>query len=688
MLAALLLFPAPVWAQDVSVLPAAVPVTEFDTDDELDELPGMNVEWPEVTDTLHFADAKLIDLIRKRDFAFADDRLAQFFAKQLGTTTAPAAPPPTDILVAEVGQDTHYVVAIEGIDDLTGEDIDIRGRFDVLSVLLAEEDGTANLAQIQRRANEDLALLDEILGIEGYPDAEVYFTLKPADSGTLTVQFTVEPGPDYRLAAVNLEPIRTAEAEDVPVFQEAFAVKTGDRVDHDRIETGRTALTIKAGEIGYPFAEVGVPDLLIDHDERTGYLTVPGSLGARYNFGNVVIRSGDIFGASHVERISRFDAGDRYDVRDVEDLRQALVATGLISRVRIEPVPSATNPGQVDIALDITPAPMRTVAGAIGYDTSQGFRAEASWEHRNFFPPEGAIKVRGVGGTQEQLLGVTFRRNNWLGRDRVLTINALASHTHRDAYDARTVQLGVNFERKTTLIFQKKWTWFIGAEVLYSDEQGVLDNLTIDRQTYYIAAAPAGLFYDGTDDLLDPSKGFRVGLRLSPEISLRDGASEYVKMQLDGSAYIAPMDSLVVAGRVRVGSIVGGGDGVGDIAPSRRNYAGGGGSVRGYGYQRIGPLYTSGDPIGGRGLLEGSLEARYRFGGTGMLSNFGIVPFIDVGTVNSGAWPTLNDLRFGVGVGARYYSAFGPIRIDVATPLSRREGDGWIQVYVSLGQAF
>ena len=674
---------APVWAQDTAVQEQA-DSTPVDPDAPMQDLPGMNVDWPQMNDNLQFSDDRLRNLLLNRDDLFTDDRLAAFFNKHLSglAGATPTPPPRTDILVADVGVDTRYTVAVGGIDEISGEGVDIRPRFDALSVLLAEDDGAANLAQIQRRAQEDQALLERLLGIEGYADARVFFTLEPVAANEIAVRFEVEPGARYRLNAVTLEPLATADPADVPAFEETFGVRTGDAIDHDKIEAGRTALAIKAGEIGYPFASVGVPQLVIDHARSAGLLTVPGELGGRYNFGQIVINSGDIFGAKHVERISRFEPGELYDVRNVEDLRQALVATGLISRVEIVPVKSATNPGQVDIALDIVPAPMRTIAGEIGYDTSQGFRAEVSWEHRNLFPPEGALKLRGVVGTQEQLAGVTFRRNNWMGRDRVLTINALASNTSRDAYDAKTVQLGVNFERKTTLIFQKKWTWYAGAEILYSDERGVLDNLTVDRQTYYIAALPVGLFYDGTDDLLDPTKGFRLGARVSPEVSLQSGADQYVRMQLDGSGYFPATESLVIAGRVRLGSIVGGGTGVDAIAPSRRSYAGGGGSVRGYGYQRIGPLYTSGDPIGGRGLFEASLEGRYRFG------VFGVVPFVDIGTVSSGPTPTFDDIRIGAGIGGRYYSSFGPIRIDIATPLNRREGDGWIQVYVSLGQAF
>ena len=152
-------------------------------------------------------------------------------------------------------------------------------------------------------------------------------------------------------------------------------------------------------------------------------------------------------------------------------------------------------------------------------------------------------------------------------------------------------------------------------------------------------------------------------------------------MQLDGSAYQPVGERVVVAARARFGTILG--STVDQIAPSRRFYAGGGASVRGYGYQAIGPRYgEDDDPVGGKSLAEFSLEGRIRFG------NFGVVPFVDAGNISTSFLPRFRDLRVGAGLGVRYYSNFGPIRVDVGTPINPQSGDPKIAVYVSLGQAF
>jgi translocation and assembly module TamA len=186
--------------------------------------------------------------------------------------------------------------------------------------------------------------------------------------------------------------------------------------------------------------------------------------------------------------------------------------------------------------------------------------------------------------------------------------------------------------------------------------------------------------WDTSDSLLNPTRGYRVKLSVSPETSVEGAVSPYVRTLAEVSGYYPIGNSIVLAGRVRAASI----DGISrdDLAPSRRYYGGGGGSVRGYGYQRLGPFDPKGNPVGGRSLNEFSLEARYRIG------NFGIVPFFDGGNSYESAIPKGSDMRYGAGIGGRFYTNFGPLRLDVATPLNKRKGDGLIALYISIGQAF
>ncbi len=669
------LLPVTALAQEQSQPPSAPPPAEVqqpapDTEAPLADEPGIGVDWPDM------GQADTISPIAPEP----GDVLEQPAAPATEQAASPGDDQP-DARAAGAQSDgmaeQRYTTVLNGLDALF--DDQFKNRFNELSALKQGEGKAANVAQINRRIKEDTALLDRLLRAKGYYDARIRGSIRAPTDGKLRATFEITPGTQYLLASVDLTGLETA-GDRAETLRNAFPVKAGDPVDADNIVTAQGSLTHALGENGFPFAKVDDPVVRIDHEARKGDLDMIIATGGYRTFGQIVVKDASLFSAKHIQRIARFDPGDTYMASDVEDLRKAIVATGLVSSATLTPK-DAGDGQHVDVAVDVSPAPFRTIAGELGYGTGEGVRVEGNWQHRNFFPPEGAILLRGVLGTQEQLASATFRRNNFRGRDRVFTALLSAANTNRDAYAARTLTLSAALERQTNIIFQKKWVWSVGAELVTSDERDSFSRIAGGgRRTFFIAALPVSLTYDGSDDLLNPAKGFRLGGRISPELSFQNSTFGYVRAQVDGSVYQPMGDRIVLAARARFGSILG--SSVRQIAPSRRFYAGGGGSVRGYGYQDIGPRDVNNDPIGGKSLAEFSLETRVRFG------NFGVVPFIDAGNISTQFLPHFSDLRIGAGVGFRYYSSFGPIRFDVGTPVNPQKGDPRVAVYVSLGQAF
>lgn len=583
---------------------------------------------------------------------------------------APSAPTDTTATVA-AGERT-YGYAVAGID-LAAQPM-LRDRFNAASALREGEHEPANAAQIERRAREDAELLVTLLRAQGYYDAQVE-TEVTADQGRFAVKLTAEPGDRYTFAAINLE------GQGAEAVRADLPLAPGDPVDADAIAAAEAKLRTQVGETGYAFARVEPPRITVDRATRTATLTMTVDPGAQRIFGKITGGNPKVFDADHVADIARFQPGDPFAASELVDLRRAIVQTGLVSSVTVTPIPG-TAPDTVDVNVALEPAPPRTVAAELGYGTGEGARAELSWTHRNLFPPEGALTLRSVLGTREQLSSVLFRRSNFHARDRVFTGQFAVAHLNRDAFDARTLSLSGTLERQTNIFFQKAWIWSVGAELAASDERDViLATGEPRRRTYFIGALPTSLTYDGSDDLLNPTRGFRLGGRLSPELSLVGKAFGYTRTQIDGSAYYPVSEGVVLAGRARLGTILGAPRDA--VAPSRRFYAGGGASVRGYGFQQIGPRDPDNDPIGGRSLTELSVEARVQAFG-----NFGIVPFLDAGNIYTSAIPRFTGFRFGTGLGVRYYSNFGPIRVDVGTPINPQRGDPRVAVYVSLGQAF
>ncbi|HEX8572059.1 MAG TPA: BamA/TamA family outer membrane protein [Allosphingosinicella sp.] len=590
----------------------------------------------------------------------------------------------------------RYTLVIEGL-----EEIGLEGRFRDLSALEDADGEATNGAQVSARAKEDELLAVRLLRSEGYYDATALSSIEqlPDQPGQMRVVVSTVPGPRYLFGNIA---ITGAPTEPPDLAREALPLKPEDPIVAANVEAAEANVRLRLPQQGYPFAEVGLREILLDPETRHGDYALPVNPGNRSRFAGFTTEGDLAFGAKHVGVLSRFKRGDLYDSRKVDDLREAMIATNLFTTVSAEPVATGEKADDgaeyVNILVRQDAGPARSLAGTAGYSTGEGFRAEATWEHRNLFPPEGSLRLNAVLGTQEQAVRIGLRRNNWKNRDRSIFLQAEAGRRDLPAFKGYTARLKAQAARESTPIWQKVWTYAVGAELIATNEAQVgFPRLSI-KDAFFLAGISGQVGYDRSNSLLDPTKGFRLKALVNPETSLREPGQPYIRNILDGSVYYPAGESLVVAGRARVGSIYGAE--LVELAPSRRLYAGGGGSVRGFGFQELGPRIEVANPkfdpddpdekddptifvpTGGRSLVEFSLEGRYRFG------NYGVVGFVDAGQVYHSQTPRLDDIRLGVGVGGRLYTNFGPLRADIAMPLGRRKGEARFAVYVSIGQAF
>lgn len=579
-----------------------------------------------------------------------------------------------------------YAVRIQGLETIKDDtSVDIGKMFDGFSALRDGKGRAANIAQLNSRLGEDVLLLKKLLAAQGWFNAAVNPKVEragTADGLPLTAVLAVVPGKRFAFGALTIKADPTIPAD---LIVRNLALVPGELIIAERVIGAEAQVALALPQNGYPFAEVRARDVLLDEDTGRGDYTLPVTVGQRGRYGDIVSSGKLAFGDAHVAKLARFKRGDLYDSRQVDDLRQALIATGLFNAVGVEPVATGQSAGDgtefVTLGVKQEAGPPRVIAATAGYATGQGFRAEASWTHRNLFPPEGALIASGVAGTLEQGAALTFRRSNAGQRDRNLELAADLHHSQYSAFSAYTGRLSARVSYESTPLWQKRLTYAYGGQVLGTNESIFDPALGLRvRRTYAIGGLIGQLGFDTTDSLLDPTRGFRITALIEPEAALRKGVTPYVRARLDGSTYYGLGRSIVVAGRARISMIQGAA--LNDLAPSRRIYAGGGGSVRGFAYQRVGPQDNLGNPIGGRSAVEGAAEVRYRFG------DYGIVAFADIGQVYSSQQPRFTNLRAGLGVGARIYTNFGPVRIDLATPLGRRPGESRINVYVSIGQSF
>ena len=570
--------------------------------------------------------------------------------------------------------DLNYRTEITGV-----EDSDLADLLDKISELKTLEDKPpVSEEALRRRADRDLGRLADAAHSLGYWDAEFSYDIDAAaDPAKVTV--TVQPGPLYHVASIR---VLGADGRplSIPQDEKKLPLKPGDPARTAPVVATETALLVTLGDSGHPFAKVENRRVEIDKDAQTMDVTYTLDPGPVMRFGPPTIEGLERLDPAYVEGRIRWQRGEVYDAGKVEETRRALIETGLFSTVQITPTVDPDNPEDVRMAIDATERLHRTVGAGLAYNTSQGFGARAFWENRNLFGYAENLRLSVEAGQQLDAFRANFRRPDFLATDQDFLTTAEAANDNPVAYRSRRAIATAGIERR----FDHLVTGGVNFEVEKANVVQLADiNLRTGTQRYELAGLPAYVKLDTTDNLLNPITGYRAQLNVTPAHTFSGSHLTFSTNLLSGSTYwvLGPEQRAVLAGKLALGTLDGAP--LSQLPSDQRIYAGGG-SVRPYGYLMAGPLAPNNVPIGGRSSLVLNLEARVK-----ITETIGIVPFVDAGSYYESPVPQLGrTLLYGVGLGLRYYTGFGPLRLDLATPLHKRNGDSPIQVYISLGQAF
>lgn len=533
----------------------------------------------------------------------------------------------------------------------------------------------ATLAQLRRRAKEDESHLKEVMRSEAYYNGSVSASVRQGQGGTFEVVYLVALGPRTMIRSFTMQYIDypdgaaglVEEASELGLQPERAA--TAERV----IDFTQKAIQHLHNN-GYPDAALDRRRVIVDLSASRADATLFIAAGERYVFGPLLVENeGGRTDPDYVREIAEIEPGTIYSRAQVDATTDALRKTGLFSGIEISP--AQAEDGALPQRIALTERERRTVRLGGKWSTSEGAGVTGSWEHRNLFGRAEKLTLALSIAEIEQAATADFRKPHFLRPDQSLLAGFEIAHEDSDAYKEDRVRAGVSLERVLT----PEWTGSLGVTFQLSETED-----SNGRISYQLFGVPLTLRYDTADDLLDPTAGLRATLQGKPYFGTSDEkATSFTKLEGTAATYLTPVDDLTFAFRGRYGMIAAGE--TADVPGSTRFHAGGGGSVRGYGYQLAGPLDANNDPTGGRSVLEANAEARWR-----ALETIGLVAFIDGGQAFDNPVPSLGDpLLWGAGLGVRYYTPVGPVRADVAIPLNRRKGvDDAFQIYVSLGQAF
>ena len=610
-----------------------------------------------------------------------------------------------------IGDPVPYKVQIRVINGPS----DLEGKMkDVSQLEQLKKEPPDSMLGLERRAIQDKDIAIKLMESQCYYDGQAEFSIDENEK-PVAVTLTLKPGPRFVVGEAKII------YDPAPVIPEAFKHRvriTGfwglekqklpppDFPEHiPGIEIGKPVIASdmlkavdsvpeKLRNTGYPLVKVVSSTYTLDKEKLELNAEIVINPGPPALMGKVKRAGEKEVNASYLEKLVPWKPGSEpWDAALLESYANRLRGLGLFRSVEVKPdlenltaKNAKTREGAVIIPASVTviEGPWRTLSANAKYDTDTGFGVEGIWENRNLF--HNGEKLRIDVPISQQLYGIKahFEKPAFLDRRQMLYADMSVLWEDYEAYKQQSMKGELGLWR------QLARRWWGGVSMF--GEGGYIEESEKDKKSYGFVSPRAGVRYDGRNNRYNPSSGILMDFRLKPFTGYYENYFGGLSGTLNMAGYYAPLgkrndgainDDIVLAARVEGGAMPYSSP-LNQIPASLRYYTGGAGSVRGYTYQAIGPRNKDGDPKGGRSFQVVNLESRFM-----VTKDIGIVPFLDGGMVYSTQFPKIiGDMDWGTGLGFRYYTPIGPVRLDLATPLHRIDGDPPIQVYISIGQSF
>jgi len=494
---------------------------------------------------------------------------------------------------------------------------------------------------------------------------------------------SVRPGPAYTFAALAIDnlPPPSADPRDRVDPPSSAGFQTGN--------PARAGAVRRAGQLavegwrqqGHATARIADREVVANHPSRTLRVRLVIEPGPRASYGAVTVEGTDRMVPSFVARQTGLLPGAEYDPDDVKRANERLRRLGVFNAVTVRPADEVSADGTLPVAVTVEERKLRRIGAGATYSTLDGFGAEAFWMHRNLWGRAERLRIEGgvsgVDGTldagnYDYRLGATLGLPGRFTPDTDITLSALADREVLDSYTRTGAETSVGIVHYQS----DRLTWSGSVFVDYAEFTDAMGTRRLG-----LVGGSAGLEYDARNDPLDATAGFFASASATPFYEWEFGNPA---VQLDGEvrAYqaLGEDERTVLAGRVTTGSIIGPAPAF--LPPDRLYFAGGGTSVRGFAYRSIGGADST--TTGGKSLIEASAEIRQA-----VTETISVVGFIDAAMVGTDSLPAFDRApRAGAGLGVRYKTGLGPLRLDAATPLNPRTGDSRFAVYAGIGQAF
>lgn len=565
-----------------------------------------------------------------------------------------------------------------------GADDGLRDGLQAASLLQAEigDKGTDDPQELLAAARSDYGRLVGALYDEGYFGGVVSIRIDGREAASLppldppksirSITVTVQPGARFVFGRAGIAQVPAGTT--VPAsYAPGQPARTGV------IRDAAGAVVDGWRDAGHARAGIGSQSVVAEHSQNQLNVELGIAPGPVVTFGRFVVRGNERISTERVRDIAGFPEGRVFSPAAVAASAKRLRQTGTFKSVSVTEAKTLNPDNTLDFETVVIEEKRRRLGYGAEFSTVDGITLSAFWIHRNLLG--GAERLRidaeiaGVGGTTggiDYSLGGRLTRPGTFTPTTGLYVEGLLERKDEPDFTSNTAIAGFGF---TKTLSDK-----LGAEAgLRFRYDNVTDSVGVQTE-YTMISLPVKVTYDSRDNPLDATSGYFLDAGIEPFLGLDDTDSG-ARITADARVYRQFGERLTLAGRAQFGSIVGAS--LTGVPHDFRFYSGGGGTVRGHSYQDLG-LTVAGVRSGGASLAVLSLEARVK-----LSEKIGVVGFVDYGYVGANSFPdATGGSHAGAGFGLRYNTGIGPIRLDVATPVSGAGVGSNIQVYVGIGQSF
>ena len=589
---------------------------------------------------------------------------------------------------------------------------------DASSLYTLRKDPPPDGDALARRAESDFGPIIDAMWGAGYYDATVTISIDRASMSILSsdiagfaraaesyrnrevapVSINVNPGQLFSVRSIRVIGADGAELSEAELPARIVRLKPGDPAAAADLRAAQARIVDYFRKEGRPLVKVASVAPVVDHAAHVMDVTFTVDPGPIAPFGEATMNGPNNFNPAIARSFLYIYPGEPYSPQAIEDARNTIRQIPAVGGVRITEGTALDAYGRLPYTVDVEDRLPYAIGASAKYSTTNGPAGQVYWEDRNvfggaerlrlqadvFYAPPWYVTSQDIRSFSIDDIGwrfsASFLKPALWGTPNDLLVDALGERVSTSGagflgYEVEDADATVALRHR----FGQNFWMQAGIEA----QTGVATD-ALGRVNYTLVGVPVSANYDTTDSKLDPTRGVRLNASVAGYPTALGSTVDLVQGKARASAYYSldPDSRFVLAGLIGLGAM--GGADLADIPANWRFYAGGGGSVRGYAYDELGPTGPFGAVIGGRSLVTASAELRVR-----VTDTIGIVPFFDAGNAFATSFPNFSaPLATAVGVGLRYYTAIGPIRADVAFPLDRHPGTGPVAVYVSIGQAF